>query len=303
MKDLIKKHEVSFTEYIQNLVNIAIQFENILGDEYKKNRKVSNTIAPIQQKVAEIIDKSNSRINHILNDFLKQLKNLQKIIKEKEYIVLDLKKYSGDNKKLKEKQKLQDKEYKRLFENERKIEETMNKHSKLTDLLKDELPSFLLLSDKIGKYVSIFIFFYIHDLYLSLYDIFMLTKNYFPNNNDLSNFFFEGNTYKIKEEQNKICKQIESFQLFNKYTNIYNVLQKPSVSPPEDISESVPNVSHMEKTGFALFDFDAQEKSDLSFKKGDCVVVLEESASGWWKGRLLTDGSVGVFPSNYFLFK
>ncbi|KAG0689163.1 hypothetical protein C6P40_005464, partial [Pichia californica] len=150
LKVLIKKHEVSFTEYIQNLVNIAIQFENILGDEYKKNRKVSNTIAPIQQKVAEIIDKFNSRINHILNDFLKQLKNLQKIIKEKEYIVLDLKKYSGDNKKLKEKQKLQDKEYKRLFENERKIEETMNKHSKLTDLLKDELPSFLLLSDKIA---------------------------------------------------------------------------------------------------------------------------------------------------------
>uniref|UniRef100_A0A4W5KMJ2 Osteoclast-stimulating factor 1 n=1 Tax=Hucho hucho TaxID=62062 RepID=A0A4W5KMJ2_9TELE len=47
----------------------------------------------------------------------------------------------------------------------------------------------------------------------------------------------------------------------------------------------------------AQYDFNAEEKDELSFKAGDIIEVLECSDMSWWKGRLR--GQTGVFPSNY----
>jgi uncharacterized protein YejL (UPF0352 family) len=47
----------------------------------------------------------------------------------------------------------------------------------------------------------------------------------------------------------------------------------------------------------AKFAFDAISDKQLSMKVGDIVVVLEKSASGWFKGEM--NGAVGLFPSNY----
>ncbi|XP_070998558.1 GRB2-related adapter protein-like isoform X1 [Oncorhynchus clarkii lewisi] len=47
----------------------------------------------------------------------------------------------------------------------------------------------------------------------------------------------------------------------------------------------------------AQYDFNAEEKDELSFKAGDIIEVLECSDMSWWKGRLR--GQMGVFPSNY----
>ena len=47
-----------------------------------------------------------------------------------------------------------------------------------------------------------------------------------------------------------------------------------------------------------LYDFDAIEPTELSLKKGDIVVVLQQGdPSSWWKGEL--NGKVGLFPGNY----
>ncbi len=47
----------------------------------------------------------------------------------------------------------------------------------------------------------------------------------------------------------------------------------------------------------AKFPFDATSDKQLSLKVGDVLVVLEKSASGWYKGE--SNGAVGLFPSNY----
>ena len=47
----------------------------------------------------------------------------------------------------------------------------------------------------------------------------------------------------------------------------------------------------------AKFPFDATSDKQLSLKVGDVLVVLEKSASGWYKGE--SKGAVGLFPSNY----
>ncbi|KAL1436160.1 hypothetical protein MTO96_010898 [Rhipicephalus appendiculatus] len=47
----------------------------------------------------------------------------------------------------------------------------------------------------------------------------------------------------------------------------------------------------------ALFPFIGQQEDELSFQKGDVLVVLSKEDASWWKGELA--GRVGLFPANY----
>ncbi|XP_037668327.1 tyrosine-protein kinase HCK isoform X2 [Choloepus didactylus] len=48
----------------------------------------------------------------------------------------------------------------------------------------------------------------------------------------------------------------------------------------------------------ALYDYEAIHHEDLSFRKGDQMVVLEESGE-WWRARSLATRKEGYIPSNY----
>ncbi|KAF9524065.1 hypothetical protein CPB83DRAFT_898211 [Crepidotus variabilis] len=50
----------------------------------------------------------------------------------------------------------------------------------------------------------------------------------------------------------------------------------------------------------ALFDFEAHEDGDLSFKEGDIIEVTRKSdnTDDWWKGKTVS-GHEGIFPANY----
>lgn len=47
----------------------------------------------------------------------------------------------------------------------------------------------------------------------------------------------------------------------------------------------------------ALYPYKAQNEDELSFEKGDVIVVLSKDEESWWRGEL--NGVSGVFPSNY----
>lgn len=47
----------------------------------------------------------------------------------------------------------------------------------------------------------------------------------------------------------------------------------------------------------AQFDFSTQDPSQLSFRRGDIIEVLERLDPCWWRGRLC--GRVGFFPRSY----
>ncbi|CAI2351984.1 unnamed protein product [Caenorhabditis sp. 36 PRJEB53466] len=50
----------------------------------------------------------------------------------------------------------------------------------------------------------------------------------------------------------------------------------------------------------ALYDYDASQADELSFKSGDVIVVTDKSEAEWWSGHKATDPSKsGLFPSNY----
>lgn len=293
LQDAIRRHESSINEFTGHLFLMLVKFEEIIGAE---KIQVSAIVKPIQVDVASRVSQFKSRIDHVLIDYLKLVKNIQKVFKEKGYLELDLRKYTSDNKKLKEKTQLLDKEYKRIFENQRKIEESREKLDNINNLLKAELPSFLVLSNEIAKCISVIIFFHLHDLYKSMFDSFSLTKRYFLNI-DLNNIYFENNTRKVKEAQKEICEKLESLQMFNHYSNLYNV------TPSEDAGKELVLCLKSSKLGKALYSFEGERRTDLSFSKGDYVTVLEESPTGWWKGRLVKNGATGNFPFNYFSFQ
>ncbi|KNC47565.1 myosin ID heavy chain [Thecamonas trahens ATCC 50062] len=50
------------------------------------------------------------------------------------------------------------------------------------------------------------------------------------------------------------------------------------------------------ETVTALYDYDAQEAGELSFREGDVITIVSKG-DGWWTGELR--GSKGEFPSNY----
>ena len=47
----------------------------------------------------------------------------------------------------------------------------------------------------------------------------------------------------------------------------------------------------------ALYDYDADDRTSLSFQQGDIIQVITQLESGWWDGVI--NGVRGWFPSNY----
>ncbi|WFD33299.1 hypothetical protein MCUN1_000112 [Malassezia cuniculi] len=53
----------------------------------------------------------------------------------------------------------------------------------------------------------------------------------------------------------------------------------------------------------ALYDYEAQQSGDLSFRRGDIIRVISSTGSqdGWWRGEIVRAGSrsEGLFPANF----
>lgn len=62
----------------------------------------------------------------------------------------------------------------------------------------------------------------------------------------------------------------------------------------QDVESSAPAVI---KKVRAMYDLSSTEADELSFRKGDVIVVLEQVYRDWWRGTLC--GKVGIFPLNY----
>jgi signal transducing adaptor molecule len=65
---------------------------------------------------------------------------------------------------------------------------------------------------------------------------------------------------------------------------------QPVAKPPQTTAATVSRVR-------ALYDFAPIEPSELPFRRGDIISVLDSAYKDWWRGSLR--GRTGIFPLNY----
>ncbi|CAJ0825573.1 9894_t:CDS:2 [Entrophospora sp. SA101] len=93
-----------------------------------------------------------------------------------------------------------------------------------------------------------------------------------------------------------------ALSLSNEFNNRIssNSLNRKSSSKPPPIAPK-PNIPPRKKqqTAVALYDFDGEQDGDLTFSKGDVIIITKqsESTNDWWTGKC--KGKEGIFPANY----
>ncbi|XP_046861856.1 signal transducing adapter molecule 1-like isoform X2 [Xenia sp. Carnegie-2017] len=70
----------------------------------------------------------------------------------------------------------------------------------------------------------------------------------------------------------------------------------PSLYPSVQATSQSTNSMPVQKVR-ALYEFNAGEDNEVSFKSGDVIIVTDNSDANWWKGEV--NGRSGLFPTNF----
>lgn len=78
-----------------------------------------------------------------------------------------------------------------------------------------------------------------------------------------------------------------------------SAISRSSTSGHHSSSSHHHSTSHNQTTVIALYTYQAKDEGDLSFRKGDRLLVLDDKDPDWWLAKSISTGERGYIPRNY----
>ncbi|KAM9821423.1 uncharacterized protein ACBT44_007029 [Syngnathus typhle] len=123
----------------------------------------------------------------------------------------------------------------------------------------------------------------------------------------LETVILPSNGFTHEEEENGIGRslspsdaEISSPELSGSY-DLHNAAESDDINEDNEISENgreVPVLAEQQICVRALYDYQAEDESEISFEPGDIIRDVETVDKAWWRGWS-KDGRQGLFPANY----
>ncbi|VEU21377.1 DEKNAAC102733 [Brettanomyces naardenensis] len=276
LQDSIVKNSKALSQFLGHGFKMYSVFKEILAMDKRSegSLRISEALlirleAGIEE-AGEEITVFEKNFKDTLSKVGKLLKQINKRIKKRDYLLLDIASYKQELASLDQRPLLNTSEHKKKFELEQKVNDSKKDLSTLEDLLNYEIPRLKILLDSIVCDLTTSIIYFHMRVYFHLYS---LTKD----------------VIEVRDIKDLSTPRIlERFKRGHEFAK--SGIRSLSLLGGQDQEGEI---------YYAEYAFKAIGEGDLTFERGDAICAIDRSDPGWWTGIRLEDGTRGLFPSNY----
>lgn len=289
-------------------------------------------IIELQELVQPELEMIETKILKPADDLLVIINSTKKMLTKREHKRLDLSRHEQALKKIQDKDERTAKQEEKMYKVENNYEMALEEYKYYNELLLDELPKLFRLGGSFIKPLFQSLYFMQLNIYYTMHiHISEMKIPHFDLSGDILSAFatkheeasqrlesinithFRSAHPQLKAEalrKRNGKPSLDSASLASdssisspptrsmplKYEAIVDDGSKPPRPPRPGRNRPAPSPP---ETCTAIYDFEAQNEGDLSFREGDIIEVLKRTvnAEGWWTGFLA--GKEGTFPGNY----